>query len=101
MSFRIDPVLWHELGCHARLTDASRCLAFVELLRAYMDDIRSGRRIASQSWRGILIFSERVVRLHVSGSSPPILKRLQLTDGSQDAFWRRLRDRVRAREHDR
>lgn len=86
VNFRVHPVVWHQLGCFARVHGVSRCLAFVMLLRAYASGQTEGTPPETRK-RFYLLYYELV---KVVGRPTTISRRRKYIDDALEARSKRI-----------
>ena len=93
VAFRVDPVLWYQLGCYARVLGVSRCCAFALLLEADAAvgtvDVGTlpGKRWR-KNWRRQYLLYYEIVGLGMPGRT--VLRRRKYVDDAWEARMKRM-----------
>lgn len=87
VNFRVHPVVWHQLGCFARVHGVSRCLAFAMLLREYASGETEGTPSQPPRKRFYLLYYELV---RVVGRPTTISRRRKYVDEALEARSKRI-----------
>lgn len=93
VDFRVSPILWHQLGCYARVLGVSRCHAFTLLMEADAANVPVGTpagRRWRKNWRRHYLLYYEIIGLGASGRT--LIRRRKYIDDAFQAKLKRIYD---------
>lgn len=87
LNFRVRPVIWHQLGCYARVLGVSRCFAFVLLLREHLRRQSEGTPAKLPKYQRHYLLYYDLVR--ISAGTTTIVRRRKFIDNALEYRMKR------------